>query len=313
MSFSIVIPHRGSALGLWATVTSCRAALDAQDSKYDYDFVIVSNGEKLLADAKNVMHHLKQEGKLGAHHHEDRSMTAQEAREIGAKLSSKKRLFFFDNHCVVDPNYFERAMAAMDAYDIKMLHSTTVYYPGSPLQYHYHLTLEKNFWGYAALVPQSPYKPYKIAAAGHGGFVIDRQLFLDVGGYGPPELFKGYAGEELTFDLKLWRLGHEVWLDPKLIHYHFAGDRGYPRHNTDDFFRNMMVSAKVIGGQKWLDKLFYNFVTKPTIRFGPKEHWYTLYEQADNRAAQYAAELNSQCKYSLDELIQKFRIEQIGT
>lgn len=310
-SLSVVIPHRGSPLGLWATVTSCR--LDLDSAGFDYDFIIVSNGEKLLSDARCVVHHLEKEGKLGAHHHTDEAMTAQEAREVGAKLSTKERLFFFDNHCAVEHGYFNRAMAAMNSYKISMLHSTTVYYPGSPLQYHYHLTLEKNFWGYAAMVPESSWKPYQVAAAGHGGFVIDRELFLEVGGYGKADLFRGYAGEELTFDLKLWRLGHTVWLDPKLIHHHFAGDRGYPRHNTDDFYTNMMVSAKIIGGQKWIDKVFLNFITKPTPRFGPKKPWYDLYAEADARAAHCAAELDAVSKYSLDELLQKFRREQIGT
>lgn len=310
MSLSIIIPHRGNPLGLWATVTSCR--IDLEGSGFDYDFIIVSNGEKLTADAGNVVQHLKNENRLGHHKHFSESLTAQAAREVGANLSDKKRLFFLDNHCIVEPGYFKRAMEAMDHYGIRMMHSTTVYYPGFPKQYHYHLTLEKNFWGYAGNVPECSYKPYKVAAAGHGGFVIDRELFLEVGGYGPPELFTGYAGEELTFDLKLWRLGHTVWLDPKLVHHHFAGDRGYARHNTDDFYTNMMVSAKVIGGQDWIDKLFLNFVTKPTPRFGPKKPWFELYMDADIKAAQYAVELDSASKFSLDELLQKFRREQIG-
>jgi hypothetical protein len=309
MDLSIVIPHRGNVLGLWSTVYSCE--IDLQGTAYDHQYVIVSNGDPVDKELEQVLHYLDKAGKL-VHVHEDSPLTPPAARQRGAEVAAGKRLFFFDNHCLVTPRYFNRAMVEMDETGSRMLHSTTMFNMTVDPQYHYRLKLDYNFWGGGSMFPQSTYKPYRIAASGHGGFVIDRDLFVDVGGYGPDTLFAGYGGEELIFDLKLWRYGHENWISPKLIHYHYAGKRGYDRHYTDEYYTNLLVSAHVIGGERWMYRVFDSFVNKSHIWFTKNPDKYKILQDAYERSAQYAAEVNARSKYTLDELLEKFKRECVA-
>lgn len=321
LDFSIIVPHRGNALGLWSTIHSCEEELmnyrtnGVQPefggfSKYSYEYVVVSNGERLDIDALSTVKNLESAGKL-VHKHYDEILTPPVARSRAVSLSSGKRLFFFDNHCLVGKQYFDRAMASMDEDGMDMLHSTTSYYSMQPRHYHYKLLLDYNFWGNSVLVAPH-WKSYKCAAGGHGGFCVTREAWDSVGGYGPETLFSGYGGEELIFDLKMWRMGRTNWLDPRLLHHHYAGIRGYSRHYTDDYYTNLLVSAHVIGGEKWLYNLFESFVTKRHPRLRPRKEWYRLLEDAYFRSVEYAQVVDSMSVYSLDELLEFFKSNDVA-
>jgi GT2 family glycosyltransferase len=174
------------------------------------------------------------------------------------------------------------------------------------------LKLDYNFWGETLKHPKDDFKPYMIGAGGHGGFAITRSLWDAVGGYGPANLFFGYGGEEMVFDLKLWRMGHKVFIDPKVIHYHYPGGRGYSRHHTDEYYANLLASAHVIGGEKWLYKVFDSFITRNHFRLKPKKHWYDILEEAYFRSAEYAQELDAQSVMTLDEVLEWFRFNGVA-
>lgn len=321
LDFSIVIPHRGNALGLWATIHSCEEELTnyksngvAEDfggkSKYTYEYVVISNGCTLDIDALGTLYYLKQAGKL-VHKHFEEPMTPPAARQLGASLASGKKLIFFDNHCLVGKQYFDRVMYDMDKEGMDMLHSTTSYYSDQAHHYHYNLLLDYNFWGNSVQVPPH-WKYYQCAAGGHGGFAVTKEAWGAVGGYGPDSLFCGYGGEELIFDLKMWRCGRKNWLDPRLLHHHYAGVRGYSRHYTDDYYTNLLVCANVIGGEKWLYHLFNSFVTKRHPRLRPQKEWYDLLEAAYFKSIDYANEVNSMSVYTLDELLEQFKQNSVA-
>lgn len=305
---TIVIPHRGNPLGLWSTIHSCFQDLEA--SKIDADFVIVTNGEKLSPEEGKGLGALIEKKVVKTHLHFDEPLTPPVARQRGAAVADSKYLAFFDNHCIVARQYFERALLDLETYGMDMLHSTTLFYANNTPNYEYRLRLDYNFWGEAACQPFS-YKPYKIAVGGHGGFLVKKSVWDEVGGYGPDELFNGYGGEELLFDLKMWRYGKTNFIDPKLIHYHYTGERGYPRHYTDDYYTNMLVSAHVIGGEKWLYRVADSFINKPHIRIRPKMEMFDIIQAAYNRSKQYAAEVAAKSKYTLDELLVWFRENQV--
>jgi hypothetical protein len=311
-NLSIIIPHRGNALGLWATIHSCD--IDLAKSKLSYNYVIVTNGEKLSADSKGTLRQLEKSGLLLKHIHHEQPLTPPAARQVGSEVADGELLFFFDNHCLVAPGYFDRAKAVFERMPaVDMLHSTTCFYSNDGLHYHYKLKLDYNFWAESSKIAQDEVRPYRIAAGGHGGFAIRKSVWDEVGGYGPDNLFDGYGGEELAFDLKLWLLGKEVYLDPKMIHYHYTGFRGYSRHYTDDYYRNLLASAHVVGGEKWLYRVFESFI-KPGqhLRIGPKKNMYDLLIEAYERSAEYAHELRSKSVRSLDELLLKFRLESVA-
>jgi len=309
--FSIIIPHRGSALGLWATIQSCEE--DLLCSPHSYNYVVVTNGEKLDSDAESVVRHVEESGRLLAHIHEDAPLSPPAARQRGAQCADGSLLFFFDNHCLVGRKYFGRAVADFDQLPIDMLHSSTVFYAGQGVHYHYRLKLDYNFWAESSTVAEREHKPYQLAAGGHGGFVVRKSVWDEVGGYGPEDLLQGYGGEELLFDLKMWRYGRTNWIDPKLIHYHFAGNRGYSRHYTDEFYLNMMVSALVIGGEKWLYKVYDSFAGKNKhVRVNPKANMYDLMAKAYSRGACFSKLVDAKSTKTLDDLLVYFRQHQVA-
>lgn len=311
MDFTVIIPHRGNGLGLWATIHSVEEEM-RNTPNLSHNFVIVTNGEPVSPEVEQTLAMFEKSGRLLKHIHSDAPLTPPAARAWGAEVADGKHLAFFDNHCLVARNYFARADAALTQFSCDMLHSSAQFFSGHPLTYEYQLRLAYNFWGTNSTIPQSTYKPYRVAAGGHGGIFVRKDVWDAVGGYGPSDLFVGYGGEELIFDLKLWRYGYQVWLDPKLIHYHYAGNRGYPRHHTDDYYVNMMVSAFVIGGEPWLFRVYESFASGSHARKAPYTEMFELMERAHQRGAQYAREVDSRSKYTLDELLTKFRLEQVA-
>lgn len=232
-------------------------------------------------------------------------------------------LFFFDNHVVVEPNYFKRALLQFEKYgsEMDMLHSTTCFYPGESPQYHYRLQLAKNFWASAAMLPVDSHKPYRIAAGGHGGFVVRRSVWEEVGGYGDIP-FVGYGGEEIYFDMKMAMLDKTNWIEPRMIHWHFPGDKGYQRHQSPDYYRNMMMCANIIGGPEWMMKVYQSFsklVGEPKHdpfldKYPTMKHRIDMYQfmqEAEERSREHAKAFWSVRKRNLEEQIEFFKANQI--
>lgn len=311
--FSIVIPSRGAGLGLWATIQSCQMELQKYD--YDYEIVVVTNGEKLPVEVQEIVRGVKYSGHLGQHIHSDVALAPPVARQRGVEVSQGELIFFFDNHCLVTPRYFERAIVHMEAFNIDLLHSATRFQHGDRNHHHYKLTLDYNFWGQAGGPPLWEHKPYKVAMGGHGGIVVRKSVWDEVGGYGPEGVLVGYGGEEPMFDLKLWRMGKNVWLDARLLHYHYAGNRGYTAHFSDDYYTNMLVAAHVIGGEKWLYKVFDSFISKYHIRplTDDKLTPMQILENAYNRSAEYASVVDKMSVRTLDDCLgEYFRMNEIA-
>lgn len=306
---SIIIAHRGEGLGLWSTIHSCIIELNKQD--ISFDFHIVSNGQKSDKDFERIIEFLDRAKLLGSHQHFDEPLTPPKARSIAAAKAIGRILCFFDNHILVDKDYFRRAVADFAHFDVDLLHSTTLFYTGEEIHYHYKLKLAYNFWAESSLFADHSLKPYRIAMAGHGGFFVKNSVWKEVGGYGPDGLFEGYGGEESYFDLKMALLDKTNWIDPKVRHYHYAGRRGYARHYTDDYYRNMLTCAYVIGGEHWMERVFESF-TKTHIKQLTDRTWFDLMVEAYERGKDHAAELARKRKRTLDEQLQLFREQLIA-
>lgn len=300
MDLTIIIAHRGPHLGLWATIESC--ANELQDSGFDYNFVVVGNGEKLNADQVIFKRILARYGKLLSWTQHEQPLSPPLARQIGAEIADGKILFFFDNHCLPQRGYFTRAMHALKRDDIDILHGTTARVVGFRLEYHLTLLLESQFWGMKSFFPQDSEHPYKIAMGDHGGFAVKRNVWQEIGGYWSG--FVGWGGEEPYFSLKSWLLGKTVWLDPKMIFSHFCSERNYARCYSNDFYLNMLMAANIIGGQKWLQTVAESFARE--VRFvtdNEKKTVNDLINEAQERSQPHADWLAQNRKQSLDEFL----------
>jgi hypothetical protein len=308
---SIIIAHRGPEMGLWATIHSCD--MELRDSGFTYEFIVVVNGEERLSDdMKRLEDNLDKVHKLADFVHVVQPMSPPSARQLGTASAKGKYLFFFDNHCLVGRNYFHRAIASMEKHGIEMLHSTTRFWEGDGDYFEYRLTLKRDFWVEGPYkTPQSTDEPYRCAMAGHGGFVVTRTLWDELNGYW--EGFTGYGGEEPYWDLKCWLLGKSVWIDPKLIHYHWAGKRSYSRHLTNDYFTNMLMCANIIGGEQWLFNVYKSFAkyTRLATREEKPEPLFTLLQRAAELSHSRAQWVRSKQVISLDELLPWFDANNI--
>lgn len=305
---TIIIAHRGPAMGLWMTIESCEA--DLCDTGINYSYVVVSNGtEKLDLEEQGIRRHLGNSGRLVSWIHHPEALSPPGARQLGSYDADGRILAFLDNHCVVAKNYFSLALDAIEQYDMDMLHSTTKFFCGEKTHYEYNLTLEKNFWAQANLgEPKSLTEPYRIAAAGHGGFFVKRSVWEELGGYGPVSLMQGYAGEELLWDLKAALHDKTNWIHPQVIHHHWSGTRPYSRHFSEGYYRNLMICAYVIGGLEWLEKIYKKF---SRCSISGSTSMYHLYEQAMQRGQGSMLALQKTRHRTLDEQLTLFAVLDI--
>lgn len=312
---SVIIAHRGPEMGLWFTIESC--IMDLERSGLTYEFRICVNGiDELTEDLKRIKHYTEKTGHMGEFLHVHQPLSPPAARQIVTTSANGRYLFFLDNHCLPTPGYFARGVQTMDSLSIDFLHSSTRFFAGEGTNYEYKLSLKRDFWTlepYNKLPEGNTGEPYRIAVAGHGGFAVRTTAWTDVGGYF--EGFKGYGGEETYTDLKFWLFGKEVWVDPKFIHLHWAGERTYSRHFTDEYYINMLMSANCIGGEMWMHKVF-DSMTKCTrfVKVGqPVTPAYELLVTADQRSTQHAKWIAERRKLTLDELLKVFAATNIRT
>jgi hypothetical protein len=307
--FTIIIAHRGPAMGLWLSLESCEAQLRLTD--YHYSYVIICNGNDEDKDLEllSIKKHLENSGKLLDWMNVERPLSPPDARQMGSESADGRFLFFKDNHVVVAPNYFASALDTFEKYNADTVHSLTRFYCGEKDHMEYKLKLETNFWAECRMVDKADRtEPYLIAAAGHGGFAVRRETWERLGGYGPLGLLTGYGGEELLWDLKLARCGGTNYLDPNMIHHHWSGKRAYNRHYSDDYFRNLMISAFVIGGDKYVNLVYRNF--EHTAKTGPTPV-YQLYEEAIRHSLPHKRQLDAICIRTLDEQLDYFKLRSI--
>jgi hypothetical protein len=293
---------------LWATLCQCNEELKNSKLITDWKFIVITNGEeKLPSSTVELLRILDNNNKL-IHKHYVESLSPPQARQAGVDLADSEYLFFFDNHCLPSRNYFDRAYLFFQEDESNVfLHSATKFYTDDFPCYHYNIknNLKFNFWGDSSTMQKSN-KHYLIAMGGHGGFAVKKSVWNSLGGYGPSELLKGYGGEEPLFDLRMWLKGYKVSLEPKMLHSHYAGDRGYPRHYTEEYYTNMLSAAYVVGGEVWLYRILDSLINNKHImsRSVPKPS--VMAENAFTRCNKFYLSESKTYTKTLDELLEWF-------
>lgn len=327
VDITIIIAHRGPGMGLWMTIQGCE--IELADSGLKYDYVVVHNGDPDMGiETRSIMHHLERSGRRLDFIHHPAPLSPPSARQLATESADGKYLFFFDNHCIPARGYFTNALRCFEEQRADMVHSMTRFFAGEKDHYHYRLHLDSNFWGesvvddpYGAQSPDLPRRvsPYRIAVAGHGGFAVRRSVWEEVGGYGPLGMFTGYGGEEVYFDLKMAMMDKTNWLVPQMVHHHWSGERakaikcekcgevttsGYSRHYSDDYFRNMLMCANIVGGPKWCDKVYMHFMNHPKQ---PGKTMYDLYMEAIYRSDKHGVAYRAKCRRTLEQQLDEFK------
>jgi glycosyltransferase involved in cell wall biosynthesis len=111
-----------------------------------------------------------------------------------------------------------------------------------------------SFWYKHVLYKPKQEEPYRILETSHSGFMVDRDWYLESGGY--TDLQVGYGGEETFLGMKAWMTGRQNWLIPSVNHAHYQPQgRNQDAELTDNYKRNFLVAAYVFGGHEYLTKV----------------------------------------------------------
>lgn len=238
MKISVCIPSRAQALGLWATICGCSNALNGTD----HEFIVAVNGRNIDDDETRLLYDYPQ-SKVKILQ-SDSVQSPTEARDLAASHATGDFICFFDDHCIPDPTWF----AWVITNDKDILHGSLSAAPGRDRTYHFVRYSGALISGNYTHKPAST-MPYRVLSSHAAGFAVKRKVWEDIGGYG--DHFEGFGGEEAFLDIKAQMLGYEVWLDPKMIYYHFfatSGVRGYERIENPD---NTLAGSFILGGQEW--------------------------------------------------------------
>jgi glycosyltransferase involved in cell wall biosynthesis len=212
IDFSICIPSRGPALGLWATVCACEAIKGDFNLEYCVTIPWMTEPRRVMQD-------------YGVKFYIADNFNPPEGRNFAASIATGKRLVFMDDHVIPTGDWF-RQVAELDKDVLHGPYKTSI--GTAPTYYH--------FYGQASMV-EGDYSrtalsdtAYRCGSAGHSNFAVRRDVFVRVGGYWSD--YRDFGGEEASFDLNMWANGYEVWMNPKMLCYHFsarAEQRGYQK------------------------------------------------------------------------------------
>jgi len=118
-----------------------------------------------------------------------------------------------------------------------------------------------SFWYKRVVSQPKSQEPYRIIGSSHSGFIVDRDFYVSSGGY--TNLQIGYGGEETFWALKCWMLGRENFLIPSVTHAHYQpAGRNEGASSTDNYKRNFLVAAYVMGGTEYLKKAEAHYTHK---------------------------------------------------
>jgi len=221
------------------------------------------------------------------------------ARNKGVEMARGKYVFFSDAHMSYGQGFFKKMIQATEE-SCGLVHAGIGWMGGFParsgtigMQYTLKLGEEiKGTWAPYIVVPD---KWFYIAAQGHCSVMVNRQQFLDFGGY--PDVHRSYGGGEFYTDMKWWLFGSSVVVEPRAIGYHLASGRGYT-YNHDDYIHNVLNIAYALGMDDWRERAYLNW-----LRRGRKEVLDRIMKQGELEMESDRAFIKKRMKKSFNELI----------
>jgi hypothetical protein len=182
-------------------------------------------------------------------------------RSVGAKAAKGAWLMMLDSHVLMAPGSFDIILDRINSgcYPPRALVHCGVSFGGPEVWGSYRLTLDTNFWGtWHHLVRADAHLPYPIAATGNWCFMTRLSDWHRCGGLN--EAFRGYGGDEIYLQLKYWRSGGQVLLDPLLKGCHWSGPRAYSTASTE-LIVNTAIAGRVVVGEAFASRFLESLVS----------------------------------------------------
>jgi GT2 family glycosyltransferase len=328
----------GQVLGLLMTLSSCEEVL--RDSGYKYSYFIVSNGNPVTGEFRDALNrsfeYAKNTGHLGQVIESKEGLMPTGARNLGAKAGCAEYIVFMDDHVRIMDGFFSNIISTFEETGCASVRGVTLLTQadhamssseGELAVWHRNLDFSHLGWGVGTpfryglfgplvklLAPDGAEKPYKIGSAWHGSFAVTRSAWEDVRGYWHG-LDSAFGCEEVYLDLALGSLGYDIYLCPKVRHWHqMHSQKPYSREIGTTSINNMMCVANIIGGKIWAEVVRDNLIRSLQeygLEVRKKEQLDALLSSALARSDEQAKWFSTKRKYSLEQLIVRFKTEGV--
>ena len=205
-SLSIVVATHHDPLGLYLTVFSLLSQL--QDSGLKWEIVIAadSGSETKWEKIPNVRCLRIQTG------------SPQDTRDAGIRAAKYSDVLCIESHVIVSniENWLQSHAdtQATISFPVRVGEGTELFdVYGSETDWLGNLWYKRHIY-----TPKDVF-PYRAVQFGHSAFIINRDWYIENGGY--TSLLSGWGGEEPFLCLKIWMLGGTCWMIPSIWHAHY--------------------------------------------------------------------------------------------
>lgn len=178
----------------------------------------------------------------------NRSGSPQGTRDAGIRAAKYKTVLSIENHVTVShPElwYWEHhRMGATLSFVPRMAEGPEMYNVyGSTTDW------DKTLWYKRLIYSPISDSPYRICQFGHSAFIIDRDWYIQNGGY--TNLLSGWGHEEQFLALKVWMLGGSCWMIPSVNQAHFLSIGAHGDSlGSEQFERNWKIGRFVLTGER---------------------------------------------------------------
>lgn len=245
MEVSLVIATHADPEGLYLSTFSALQQLEK--SSLNWEIILVCDGGEpwKYEQAHENIRCIRLTG-------QNRTCSPQGTRDVGIRNAKYNNVLCIDSHVIVSD--IEKWVA-----EHEKMYATTSFpamVGGSSEMWKMYSSVfdwEGSFWYKHVLYNPKKWEPYRILETSHSGFMLNRNFYVEHGGY--TNLLQGYGSEETLWGLKSIMLGGQNFLIPAVWHAHYQpAGRNEGADTKPNYRRNFMISAYVLGGQKYLEK-----------------------------------------------------------
>jgi Glycosyl transferase family 2 len=194
----------------------------------------------------------------------NRTGSPQGTRDVGIRMAQYPNVLCVDSHVIVSD--IEKWVTEHERLGAAISFPAMI---GTSLElfkiYGNRMDFDSCFWNVMTYSQPKSREPFRVCQCAHSGLMIDRQWYVESDGYTMEQ--RGYGGEEPLLALAAWMLGRECWMIPSVFHAHYQPiGRNDGAGQSDNFARNFMIAAYIIGGQEPL-KTVQNYFSwaKPLV------------------------------------------------
>ena len=193
------------------------------------------------------------------------------AKNAGIEVAKGRNIFFPDAHVIVGRDSLRKQIEFLDNFDGKIGGVHCYHHPMlmNYRTFEHYPRLKYIFRFRRAQVGEKFTKPYEVAHMTTCGMMCPKSVFDELGGWSKE--FGTRWGGEAYMNLKHGTCGYPHYIHPDTHYYHLKHSYGYT-FNSKDGYRNQMIPAYTIGGDKWLTSFVDGLCKQKGVKSRPS--WY---------------------------------------